>query len=276
MNIDGFAVVTGAGSGIGKVTALAFAAEGAAGVALADINLRAIQEVAENAKSLSPRSDFKVVISEMDITDEKSVASLVQLCLENFGGRIDYGAHCAGIGPLKTSEVANSDLIEYDNFMKVNARGTLLVVRALSNAMKQQSERAFEYRGPQKGRSPGRGVIITLGSGTSYIPLPEIIHYTASKHAVLGITRNAALDNAKYGIRVNCVCPSWVYTPLMQRVFEYDPTYEEKIKSTIPLGRVAEPEEIADVIMFLCSPRASYVTGASWEVDGGTLLQWKT
>jgi NAD(P)-dependent dehydrogenase (short-subunit alcohol dehydrogenase family) len=142
-----------------------------------------------------------------------------------------------------------------------------------------------------------RGAIVNLGSATSLVASPGVLPYTASKHAALGLTKNSgkshsnfnqntqrcimhkltsliisALDNASYGIRVNCVCPSWTDTPMVRRAIEGVEGLAEFINKAVPLGRIAVPEEVADVVVFLCSPRSSYMTGCALIVDGGTTL----
>lgn len=183
--------------------------------------------------------------------------------------------------------------------MDVNVKGTLLCVRAVSAQMKQQEARHFSLRKSTPARSCGRGVIINLGSSNSYVATPNIVQYTASKHAVMGITRNAgashaqfflsssfrkltvrklnpALDLAPYGIRVNSICPSWVETPMIERAVAGDPNLAFVMSRVVPMGRIATKEEVSDVLMFMSSPRASFVTGAGWMVDGGATLQLQT
>lgn len=121
-------------------------------------------------------------------------------------------------------------------------------------------------------RQIGRGVIINLGSCNSVMATPKLTPYTTAKHAILGLTRNAALDNAKYGIRVVAVCPSWVDTPMIDRAKLGDAGLQARIEKTVPLGRIATQQEVSDVIVFLSSYRASYITGTTYIIDGGATL----
>ncbi|PQE12338.1 Short-chain dehydrogenase reductase SDR protein [Rutstroemia sp. NJR-2017a BVV2] len=270
MNITGFALVTGAGSGIGRDTAIAFAIEGAAGVLFADIDENTATEAANESRNLAQNPSYQAYSIRVDVSDEASVVSMVNFAVEKFG-KIDYCVNSAGVGVEHPLEIAEASVAEFERFWNVNVKGTLLCLKAESAAMKKQDIVTVPTRsGP---RNIGRGTIINLGSCNSYMATPKIVQYTSAKHAVLGMTKNAALDNAPYGIRVNAICPSWVDTPMVARAVEGDPSLGELMKRTIPMGRIAQQQEVSDIIMFLSSPRSSYVTGAGWIVDGGTTLQ---
>ncbi len=153
--------------------------------------------------------------------------------------------------------------------------------------MKEQESRTVSDRNPARGAV--RGTIVNLGSLASYVAIPGNSPYATSKHAVLGLTKNAgelahpfscarvtdgspvaqALDSVKYDIRINCVCPSFVDTPMVNRVFDGRPAARERIENMSPMKRMAQADEIADVAIFLSSPRSSYVTGVGWIVAGG-------
>ncbi|KAI1817114.1 NAD(P)-binding protein [Poronia punctata] len=272
MNIDGYALVVGGGSGIGEACALSFAKQGAAGVMVADLNLEAAQTVAAACKAAATKTNpaIRVEAVHVDVTDEESVRRATTLTAEIFG-RIDYCVTNAGIGVQVAQEVADADAAEFSRFLNVNVTGTLLVTRDVSAIMKKQEPRPLDPACAERG--VGRGSIVNMGSLASYVPQPGMVQYTASKHAVLGISRNAALDNASYGIRVNCVCPSWVDTPMVQRAVKQVPGLDTMIKAAVPFRRLARPAEVADTVIFLCSPRSSYVTGSSFVVDGGTALR---
>ncbi|GLB08937.1 hypothetical protein AtubIFM57258_004846 [Aspergillus tubingensis] len=275
MNIDGFALVTGAGSGIGRDCAIAYAIEGAAGVAFADLDPVAATAAAEESKSLATNPDYRALTIEVNVRDPDSVQEMVDTVVMAFG-RIDYSVNSAGVGVEQPAEISKASVREFERFMDVNVKGTLLCVRAVSAQMKQQEARYFSLRKSTPARSCGRGVIINLGSSNSYVATPNIVQYTASKHAVMGITRNAALDLAPYGIRVNSICPSWVETPMIERAVAGDPNLAFVMSRVVPMGRIATKEEVSDVLMFMSSPRASFVTGAGWMVDGGATLQLQT
>jgi len=145
-----------------------------------------------------------------------------------------------------------------------------LVTREASIAMRSQDPVPVHPSQPARGTT--RGSIVNLGSGSSMIATPGVLPYTSSKHAALGLCKNAALDNAKYGIRVNCVCPSWTDTPMVRAAMEGVAGLKEFIERAVPIGRIAATEEVTDTVMFLCSYRSSYVNGVGLLVDAGTTL----
>ncbi|KAJ9243853.1 hypothetical protein DTO169E5_2195 [Paecilomyces variotii] len=269
MNIDGYALVTGAGSGIGKACALAFAKEGAAGVVFVDLNLRFAEEAAAESRELATHPKYKALALSADVTSETQVDSTVSATIQEFG-QINYAVNSAGIGVQDPAEIADASVSEFARFLNVNVMGTFLVTRAVSKVMKDQNPTLVNEQNPERGS--WRGVIINLASCASFVATPLLTQYTTSKHAVLGLTRNAALDNARYGIRVNCISPSWVGTPMVDRAIEGIPDLERLMADAVPMGRIAHVDEIADIILFLSSPKASYVTGSNWIVDGGTTL----
>jgi len=275
MDIKGFALVTGAGSGIGRDCGIAYAIEGASGVAFADINEADAEKAMEESKLLATNPEYRAISITVDVSDPESVDSMVAKVVEAFG-RIDYSVHSAGVGVQDPQSVSEASILEFQRFFDVNVKGTLLCVRAVSRQMRKQTPLLRPSRSSIHGRDCGRGVIINLGSSNSYVATPNIVQYTTSKHAVLGLTRNAALDLAKDGIRVNAICPSWVETPMVERAIAGDPNLSTLMKRVVPLGRIATQEEISDVLMFMSSPRSSYVTGAGWMVDGGSTLRLQT
>ncbi|KAI1142780.1 NAD(P)-binding protein [Hypoxylon sp. FL0543] len=271
MDVSGYALIVGGGSGIGKAAALGFAKEGASGIMVADIDLTAATAVAAECKSVASNPGFKAEAVHMDVTSEESVDLATGHTSKAFG-RIDYCVTCAGIGTQDAVEISEANVAEFRRFMDVNVIGTFLVTRAVSAIMKRQDPTPVNQ--PPE-RAVTRGTIVNMGSGQSFVPGFGQTQYTTSKHAVLGLSRNAALDNVQHGIRVNCLCPSWVDTPLVERAKQGTPGLGEAIDSLVPMGRVARPEEVADAIIFLSSPRSSYVTGSDFVIDGGTILRLK-
>ncbi|KAG8164441.1 hypothetical protein KVR01_006359 [Diaporthe batatas] len=270
MNIEGFALVIGAGSGIGKECAIAFAKEGSAGVLVADVNLNAAREVSELCRAAASHTGgFLVEALAVDVTSEESVSLMVRHAVQAFG-RVDYCVNSAGVGIEVALEVAEASAADFSRFMDVNVTGSFRVTQHVSALMKSQAPRDIDPRSP--GRGATRGSIVLMGSAASFGAQPRMVQYTTSKHAVLGLARNAALDNAKYGIRVNCLCPSWVNTPMVQRAIDQVPGLGDAIRTAVPMGRIALTEEVADAVMFLCSPRSSYMTGSALVLDGGTML----
>ncbi|KAL2867460.1 SDR family NAD(P)-dependent oxidoreductase [Aspergillus lucknowensis] len=270
MDLEGVALVTGAGSGIGRECAISFAAEGSRGVVFADIDLAAAQAAAEESKAKARHSEYRAVAIRVDVSSEESVERMVERACEEFG-RIDYSVNSAGIGVQDPRPVSETSMAEFDRFLTVNVRGTMLCTRAVSRAMKLQEPLVVNGRtGP---RGAGRGSIVNLASANSFVAMPAIVQYTAAKHAVMGITKTAALDNAAHGVRVNAVCPSWVETPMIDKAFAGDPEVLTALCKSIPAGRLALAEEVSEVVLFLSGPKATYVTGVGWLVDGGATLQ---
>ncbi|KAG7001444.1 FAD-linked oxidoreductase OXR1 [Physcia stellaris] len=270
MNLDGVAIITGAGSGIGRDCGLAYAAAGAIGVVFADINLTSAQLASEDSKIFATNASYRTIALAVDVSSEESMNAMVEKAVGEFG-RIDYAVSSAGIGVERPAEIAEADVREFESFFNVNVKGSLLFVKAVSKVMKQQSPR--HCRGRTGPRDLGRGTIINVASCSSFVPTLGIVQYTSAKHALMGITKNAALDNAPYGIRVNAVCPSWVQTPMMDRAFDGSPALRESVNKAVPMGRIALQEEVSDVIIFLSGAGGSYVTGVGWIIDGGTTLQ---
>ncbi|KAI0006811.1 hypothetical protein F4779DRAFT_595045 [Xylariaceae sp. FL0662B] len=267
--IGGIALVTGGGSGIGRDCVLAYANEGVRGIVIADIDEKAALSTANASRELAVNADFEALAVRVDVSNEESVNNLMDKTIKTFG-RIDYFVNSAGVGVTLPAEIGLSSVEEFERFFQVNTKGTFLCVRAATQAMKQQEPKIVEGRlGP---RHIGRGVIINMASCNAFMATPNITQYTVAKHAVLGMTRNAALDNAKYGIRVVAVCPSWVDTPMVDRAMAGDPSLKPLIERAVPLGRIASAEEVSDVVMFLSSHKASYITGVGWIVDGGATL----
>ncbi|TVY43295.1 2,5-dichloro-2,5-cyclohexadiene-1,4-diol dehydrogenase [Lachnellula subtilissima] len=256
-------------SGIGRSCAIAFAKYGARSLTLADLNLEAAQAVARECQSHFTNPDFSAESVVVDVTQQHSVQAAMDHAVRTFG-RIDYCVNSAGVGVKTASETAEADIEEFKNMLEVNATGTFIVTRTMSAIMKSQESCPVDEFSP--GRGSTRGSIVNLGSASSFVATPKMIQYTASKHAVIGITKNAALDNAAYGIRVNSVCPSWVDTPMIRKAMDDIPGLGKVIEAAVPLGRIAMAEEVADAVMFFCSPRSSYATGCNFILDGGTTL----
>ncbi|OOF97087.1 hypothetical protein ASPCADRAFT_514125 [Aspergillus carbonarius ITEM 5010] len=268
LGITGVALVTGAGSGLGRDVGIAFAAEGAIGVIFADVSLTAAQESADRSAGYATNPAYYPLAIAVDVTDLSSVRQMVAKAVETFK-RIDYCVNSAGVGVREPNPVTEASMEEFDRFYRINVLGTMHCVKTVGAAMCQQAPLTVQGRTGE--RNVGRGAIVNLGSANSYIATRDMVQATASKHAVLGITRNAALDLGPDGIRVNAICPPWVDTRMVSAVAS-----GHTGASILPFQHMVPAEEISDVILFLCSPRASYVTGSDWVVDGGMTLTSKT
>lgn len=196
------------------------------------------------------------------------------------------------MGNVSVALTPNLDLDAFSATVDTNVKGAVLFTHAVTGAMQKQEP--LTYTGRHTTRSLGRGSIVLLGSVNSYATAPGMLPYVTSKHAVLGIARSAgkwstpsqmlgymqvaeitnlqAVDCFKNHIRVNTVCPSWVDTPMMQASLQRVPKLDKMIETISPLSRAAAVEEVADYIVFLCSPSASYINGTGLVVDAGASL----
>lgn len=243
---DKVAIITGGKSGIGFATASRFAAEGAK-VVLADVS-----DAHEEAGKLA-KGGAEVLFVQADVGREAEVRTLMEMSLAAYGG-VDVLVNNAGIELAKTVTETTCD--EWDRLMDVNLKGVFLCSRAAIPVMVRQ----------------GGGVIVNVASELGLVGGSQIAAYSASKGGVVQLTKSMAIDHALDGIRVNCVCPGPVATPLLEAIIESscDPEQERSsiVEKTL-LKRVGRPEEIASVIMFLASNESSYMTGSVVVVDGG-------
>lgn len=246
MDFDGKTVlITGAGSGIGAETASLFAQSGAK-VLASDINAGGLEQT---VSGLGDRARAFVA----DVTDEDQVKAMVAAAAD--GGGLDVAVNCAGLDQQPASfEAIPAEA--FDAVMAVNARGVFL-------GMKHQLAAMLDA---------GTGSIVNVASVTGLVGSPMMAAYVASKHAVIGMTKSAALDVAARGVRVNAVCPGGTLTPMLEELAAQSPeigAFVEHGKAQHPMGRMASPREIADAIVYLASDRASFMTGAALPVDGG-------
>ncbi|KAK0242151.1 3-oxoacyl-reductase [Armillaria nabsnona] len=255
LGLQGIALVTGAARGIGRSTAIAFARAGVAGVHLTDVRSTLLEDTAKDAISAATNPNFRVFTSVVDATKEDQVVQMVNDTVKTFG-RVDYAANIAGV------VTADVTMAEYDRVNNINARGVFMCMREELRAMRKQDPVVHI-----PGRPAIRGAITNLGSAAGQLAAPGMNSYTASKHAVVGMTKAAALNHALDAIRVNAVCPGFVGTEMLGDVWDVDQS--EGVRGAIPMKRMGHPEEIADHVLFSVSQLSSYMTGHSWIVDGG-------
>jgi NAD(P)-dependent dehydrogenase (short-subunit alcohol dehydrogenase family) len=243
------AFVTGAASGMGLAASKAFAAAGAA-VALVDYNLKAAEDVAEDITS----NGQKAIGIQCDVSNEQQVSDSVRKTVETLGS-LDLAFNNAGIQlPYKdTSEVTTE---EFNRVMDVNLRGVWLCMKYELQQMRRQNGGAIVNNSSIGGLNGGPG----MGP------------YHATKHGVLGLTKSAALENAKKGIRINAVCPGLIMTPMINKMIEDKPDILEMFTAAVPMGRAGKPEEVASAVIYLCSSQAGFITGQYLVIDGGTLV----
>ncbi|KAF2164457.1 hypothetical protein M409DRAFT_56719 [Zasmidium cellare ATCC 36951] len=263
----GVAFVTGSAGGIGQGAANALAAAGATAIAFADIDEARVKAAAEESKKHAIDSNYRVKAFRLDTSDRKAVEEVVQAVAEEFG-RIDYLVHSAGVDQVEYAPVPDDDPDDFDRVQRINATGLLNVSRAVAKVMEAQEPRQFTtVSGTQ--RDLGRGVIVNVASAAAFVGIPAKVGYVASKWASLGITKTLAVDLAPKGIRVNCMCPTWVDTPMFKGEQEKIPPITDLIKKINPAGRPAEVDEVGNSIVYLCSPAASYVNGHALTLDAG-------
>lgn len=250
--LDGkVAVITGAAGGIGREAALLFSEEGAT-VCVADV----VDEQGEQTAS-ECRDAF---YHRVDVTDAKSVEALYAAVSERCGG-IDVLYNNAGIMPPDDGSILETDPEVWDRVHSVNATGVYLCCK---HGVPHLLER-------------GGGSVVNVASFVALLgAATSQIAYTASKGAVLAMTRELAVEFARRGVRFNAICPGPVETPLLMHLFESDPAAFERRRVHIPIGRLAQPQEIARAALFLASDDASFVTGTAFAVDGGITAAYVT
>ena len=249
--LDGkVALITGAGSGIGRASALAFAREGAR-VAVADIVVEGGEETVRMVKEAGGEAFF----IKVDVANAVEVEAMVNTVVDTYG-RIDCAYNNAGIeGRLASTDAYPEDV--FDKVIDINLTGVWLCMKyELPHMLKQ-----------------GSGAIVNTASGAGLIGVAGMSAYVASKHGVVGLTKTAALEYAKSGIRVNAVCPGLIQTPMVERITADQPQLGEALVAAEPIGRTGKPEEIAESVVWLSSDAASFVTGHAMSVDGGFVAQ---
>jgi NAD(P)-dependent dehydrogenase (short-subunit alcohol dehydrogenase family) len=245
------AIITGGGSGIGRAAAQIFAREGAR-VIVADVVEQGGRETVEMIRGKGGEAQFL----RCDVARAAEVESLIAAAVKAYG-RLDCAFNNAGIGGAQR-KTADYNEEEWDRIIAINLKGVWLCMRA--------EIRQFLAQG-----SPG--AIVNTASAAGLVASHSMPAYTAAKHGVVGLTKCAAVEYARTGIRINDVCPGVVDTPLVADMIAQVPKLAGRLDQLEPVGRKARPEEIAEAVAWLCSDRASFVTGASISVDGGITAQ---
>jgi NAD(P)-dependent dehydrogenase (short-subunit alcohol dehydrogenase family) len=244
------ALVTGAGSGIGRASALTFSREGAK-VVVADV----VIEGGEETVGMIKKAGGEALFVRADVSQAAEVEALINTAVATYG-RLDCAHNNAGIAG-KATTIADSTEESWDRTIAINLKGVWLCMK---------------YEIPQMLKQGG-GAIVNTASDAGLIGVRRGGAYVASKHGVVGLTKTAALEYAKAGIRVNAVCPGPIDTPMLQRGASRFPQVVEKMVAAQPGGRLGRPEEIAEAAVWLCSEAASFVTGHALPVDGGYMAQ---
>lgn len=243
------ALVTGGSYGIGQATAIAFGSRGAT-VVIADKVEDPQQQTLKKVQETGAKGRFV----KCDVSSEEQVVQLIRLIVETYG-RLDFAYNNAGI----EGEMASTDQCTERNFdttIAINLKGIFLCMKHELIQMHKQ----------------GSGVIVNCSSVAGLKGFANLPAYTASKHGVIGLTKSAAIENAKKAIRINALCPGVIHTPMIERATGGDP---EKLASYVamePIGRMGEPKEVAEAVCWLCSDAASFVTGVALPVDGGFMM----
>lgn len=252
-SLDGkTALVTGGGSGIGRAASVAYANEGAR-VVVADVNVEGGEETVQQIKE----AGGEAILVHADVSRPEDTEAMVAQAVEAFGS-LDCAFNNAGISGGR-DRLLTADYLEddWDRVISINLKGVWLCMKAEIPQMLKQ----------------GGGAIVNTASIAGLTGLQGTVAYVAAKHGVTGLTKATALEYANAGIRVNAVCPGYIHTPLVQGVFDNNEGFEERVASRHPLGRLGEPSEIAQAVVWLSSDAASFVTGHNMPVDGGYMAQ---
>ena len=247
---DKAVIVTGAGSGIGAATAMLFAAHGS-NVVVSDIDLGKAQATAKHIE----QNDGTAIALKTDVTQLEAVKALISKTVNSFG-RLDVMVNNAGIGGKQQLKTAEHDHDDWHNVIAVNQTG---VFYCMQTALRQMTKQ-------------GHGAIVNVASLAGLKASGNNLSYSASKYAVVGMTKSAALEYGRKNIRINAVCPGFTHSALLDQLLATSGTIEKNLMRMIPMGRFGEAEEIAEAICWLASDSSKFITGQTLTLDGGTSL----
>lgn len=239
-------LVTGGASGIGRAAAISFAQQGAR-VTVSDVDVAGGEKTVADIRQAGGEAQFV----KADISKSADVEALIGKVVATHG-RLDCAFNNAGI-EIEHLPLAESDEATFDRIMSVNVKGVWLCMQHEIRQMLKQ----------------GGGAIVNTASVAGLVGAPLQPIYAASKHAVVGLTKTAAAEYSRFGVRINAVCPGIIRTPMLDRALEREPKREKTIVKVHPIGRLGEAQEIANAALWLCSDSASFVTGHQLAVDGG-------
>ena len=244
------ALVTGGGTGIGRATAIAFAREGAR-VVIGNRSSEAGEAVVKAIQDAGGEASFL----RTDVSSEEDVKALIEHAVATYG-RLDVAFNNAGIGGA-AGPLADQSSDNYDKVMGINVKGVWM-------SMKYEIQQMLKT---------GGGSIVNNSSVGGLLGFAGVSIYSASKHAVMGLTRSAALEYSAHGVRVNAVNPAVIRTPMAEGLAKMRKGKPDDFAAMHPIGRIGEPEEVAEAVLWLCSDKASFVTGTATCVDGGFTIQ---
>lgn len=236
-------IITGASSGIGRATALEFALHGAS-VVVSDINEDNGIKTVESIRN----SGGEAIFIGCDVANESDVSNLVDHTLRQYGS-LNYAFNNAGV-ESELGTITDCTTENWHRTIDVNLKGVWVCMKYQIPALIQS----------------GGGAIVNCSSIAGLVGFENMSAYVAAKHGVIGLTQSAALEYVRLGIRINAVCPGPIHTPMLNRVTQGQ---EDLFSTQDPMGRIGQPEEVADVVLWLCSKKSSYITGQSIAIDGG-------
>lgn len=253
---DKVSLITGGASGIGRVTALAFAQEGAR-LVIADLNQAGGDETVRQIQA----AGGEAIYIHTDVSQSAQVQRMIAQSVAHYG-RLDCAFNNAGFTVLENNAAADCSEEDWDKIIAVNLTGVWLCMKYEIRQMLQQDS------GDSVNGTPVKGAIVNAASSLGLVGNGNA-PYVASKHGVVGLTKSAAISYSQAGIRVNAIAPGYITTPMTAPLYSENATAAAELAARHPIGRMGKPEEIAEAVIWLCSPAASFVSGHTLSVDGG-------